>query len=176
MNFWRRQTAVSTLCTLASFPAFADMGGDRATADRLALIELANRYAWGVDTLDRTLLSNVFTQDAVAEYIEVGSNVLGMNEHLEGFEAIWVWLYAGLHNRKGHDALPMHYMTNHLVELKGDRARVRCFQHNRSLAAGGVYTMDAVRTDAGWRVQKLRLEEQVWKPEFYRLPAGQPGD
>ena len=176
MNFRRRWIVASALCALMSFSASAGDGVDRATADRLALIELANRYAWGIDTLDRTMLSTVFTHDAVAEYVEVGSNVLGMNERLEGFDAIWTWLHAGLANRKGHDGLPMHYMTNHLVELNGDRARVRCFQHNRSLAAGGVYTMDAVRTEQGWRVQKLRLEEQIWKPEMYRAPAEQSSD
>ncbi|MBJ21134.1 MAG: nuclear transport factor 2 family protein [bacterium] len=172
-----RGSSIVVACLVVACVSPSTDGGEaRATADRLALIELANRYAWGIDTLDRSTLSSVFTEDAVAEYIEVGSNVLGMNERLEGFAAIWVWLSAGLGDRQGHEALPMHYLTNHMVELEGAQARIRCFQHNRSLAGGGVYTMDAVRTDQGWRVERLRLEEQIWKPEVYGYPPEEPAD
>lgn len=50
----------------------------------------------------------------------------------------------------------MHYLTNQLIELDGAHARIHFFQHNRGLAGGGVYSMDAVRTDQGWRVDPIQ--------------------
>ena len=135
--------------------------------DRLELVELTHRYAWAIDTVDRDELARFFTPDASAHYVEVGPKVLGLDVRLEGFDEIWDWLYQGLAHRKGPAGLPMHYMSNHLIELEGDTARLRYYMHNRSLAAGGVYYAEAVRTPAGWRVAKLRLEEQTWKPEVY---------
>ena len=139
--------------------------------DRLELVELTHRYAWAIDTVDRELLSQFFTPDASAHYVEVGPQVLGLDVRLEGFDEIWDWLYEGLAHRKGPAGLPWHFMSNHLIEIDGDEARLRYYMHNRPLAAGGVYYADAVRTAKGWRVARLRLEEQTWKPEAY---AGTP--
>jgi hypothetical protein len=145
--------------------------GPSETDDRLELVELTHRYAWAIDTVDRALLSRVFTPDARAHYVEVGPEVLGLDVRLEGFDEIWDWLYQGLAHREGPAGLPWHFMSNHLIEIDGDEARLRYYMHNRPLAAGGVYYADAVRTKDGWRIARLRLEEQTWKPEAY---AGRP--
>lgn len=137
------------------------------TADRLDVIELSSRYAWGIDTLDRELLANTFTPDAVAAYVGVGRNPLALDEHLAGFEAIFAWLSKSLGHRRGYDGVPWHFVSNHIVEMHGDTATLRFYMHNRTLAAGGTYTVDAVRTPAGWRIAKLHLEEQLWKPGAY---------
>ena len=137
-------------------------------SDRLDVMALSSRYAWGVDTLDRAYLAEVFTEDAVAEYVGVGKNALNLNERLVGFEAIFDWLHANLASRRGTDALPMHFVSNQLVDLDGDEARLTYYMRNRAASAGGVYYVKAVRTPKkGWQIEHLRLEEQTWKPEAY---------
>jgi len=137
------------------------------TRDRLELVELTHRYAWALDTVDRELLSQVFTHDAEAHYVEVGPKIIDLDVRLEGFDDIWEWLHAGVGHRKGPAGLPYHFMSNHLIELNGDMAQMRYFMHNRPVSGGGVYYVDAVRTKKGWRIARLRLEEQIWKPEAY---------
>ena len=135
--------------------------------DHIELTELTHRYAWAIDTLDRDLLASVFTPQAKAHYVEVGPEILGLDVRLDGFDEIWEWLHGGLGHRKGPAGLPWHFMSNHLIEVDGDEARMRYYMHNRPMAAGGVYYVAAVRTSQGWRISDLRLEEQIWKPTAY---------
>lgn len=137
------------------------------TDDKIALTELTHRYAFAIDTLDRSLLSRVFTPDASAHYLEVGPPILGLDVQLEGFDSIYAWLQEGLSHRTAAASLPQHFMSNHIIDVDGDSARMTYYMHNRAMAGGGVYYVDAIRTKAGWRIQKLRLEEQIWKPEVY---------
>ena len=37
-----------------------------------------------------------------------------------------------------------------------------------TLAAGGVYYVDAVKTPDGWRIKHLKLEEQTWNKDYYK--------
>lgn len=135
--------------------------------DQIELTELTHRYAWAIDTLDREMLSRVFTPDAKAHYLEVGPEVLGLDVRLDGFDEIWAWLHEGLGHREGPAGHPWHFMSNHLIEIDGDQARLRYYMHNRPMAAGGVYYVTATRTPEGWRISRLRLEEQIWKPTAY---------
>ena len=172
---WLAVQVAAVACTAAVSDAAAGPTEAR-TADHLALVELTHRYAWGIDTNDREMLAAVFTPDAKAHYVEVGPKVLDLDVRLDGFDAIYEWLHAGLGGRKGADGLPWHFMSNHLIEFDGDgdRASMTWYMHNRKMAAGGVYYVEAVRTQAGWRIEKLRLEEQTWKPEAYRDRIGDP--
>lgn len=158
--------ALALLLVLAPF-ARAEPARDTAS-DRLDVIELSSRYAWGVDAVDRDALARVFAPDAVADYVAVGENAMTFNEHLVGFDNIFAWLHKNLGHRKGTAGLPMHFVTNHIVELHGDSADLRYYMHNRSMAAGGVYFVKAVRTPQGWRIASLRLEEQTWNPDHYK--------
>jgi hypothetical protein len=142
-------------------------GDTGSAADRLAVAELMTRYAYAVDSLDRELLASVFAPDAVAEYVAVGPSPFELDERLEGFEAIWGWLSRVLEGRERD--FPRHYMTNPLVELDGDRARLRVYQHNWNMSSGGIYTVDAVRTDAGWRIAKLHLDERTFDPSKVQI-------
>lgn len=169
----RSVTVAAALVTSVACVAPADSDAAR-TADQLALIELTHRYAWGIDTNDREMLATVFAPDAKAHYVEVGKKVLDLDVRLDGFDAIYEWLHAGLGGRKGADGLPWHFMSNHLIDLDGDTASMTWYMHNRTMAAGGVYYVEAVRTKAGWRIKQLRLEEQTWKPEAYRDRIGNP--
>jgi hypothetical protein len=139
-----------------------------ADCDRHAVAELISRYAWGVDTLERSAFEEVFLPDATAHYIGVGKDAIALDESLQGLDAIHAWLEENLGHRKGHDGLPWHFVSNQIVTLDGDTAKLRAYMHNRVLAAGGVYYVDAVKTDSGWRIKHLRLEEQTWNKDFYR--------
>lgn len=160
----RRYSFTQISALLALFLLLAQpsaQANDRAN-DRADIIELSSQYAWGIDTLDRKQLARVFMPDARAHYTIVNDSPIELDERLEGFDAIYSWLKKSLGHRKGHDGLPWHFVTNHLVSLQGDRAELRFYMHNRPMAAGGVYTFQVVRTAEGWRVQELLLEEQIW--------------
>lgn len=130
-------------------------------ADRQAVIRLIHQYAHGIDFRDEPLLSRTFTADAVAEYNGVN---FPMKVRLEGYPAIREWLNAQVGKRE--NAAPWHYMDTELVAVDGNRATLKAYQHNRTLAGVGVYTVEAVRSSLGWRIQKLRLEEQILDPKL----------
>jgi SnoaL-like domain len=123
-------------------------------ADRLAIIEVTHRYCWALDSKNWPLLDDVFCADATAEL---------RSPLLQGRDAI--------RDRIAGAIIPLdathHMVTNHLVEVSGDRATCRCYlhsQHVRNDAVGGVnyviagrYEDELVRTADGWRVSFRRL-------------------
>lgn len=143
----------------------------RETADRAEIIALSSQYAWGVDSLDRSLLARTFHAEATAHYLAVGENPMNLDVRLEGFPAIFAWLHANLSQRKGHAGLPMHFVSNALVDLRGDEATLRFYMHNRASSVGGAYYIEAERAAAGWRIKSLNLEEQTWDASAYENDA-----
>lgn len=130
-------------------------------ADRQAVIRLIHQYAHAIDGHDDALLARTFALDSVAEYHGVN---FPMDVRLNNFEEIRAWLKDQVGSRDG--AVPWHYMDTHLVEVDGNRATLKTYQHNRNLSGVGLYTIDAVRTSVGWRIAKLRLEERLLDPEL----------
>ena len=129
-----------------------------ALADRHEIHELLARYARGVDTCDWELWKSVFTPDAHIDYSSAGAPA-GNRDEIADFLA---------------GAIPtlgwtQHYITNVEIELDGDRARVRAAFYNpmqlpgmdAPSACGGYYHHDLVRTDDGWRSERL-VEENRW--------------
>ena len=55
-------------------------------------------------------------------------------------------------------------MSTHLVDIDGDEATLRTFQHNRHMSGVGLYTIRARRTKDGWRIVKLHLDERILDP------------
>ncbi|MBK6288338.1 MAG: nuclear transport factor 2 family protein [Gammaproteobacteria bacterium] len=137
-------------------------------SDQFEVMQLINRYTWGVDTLDKAVFEEVFLPDATAHYIGVGADAIDLDDRLEGIDAIYAWIVKGVGHRKGHDGLPWHFVSNHIVTLNGDQAKLTAYMHNRVLAAGGVYYVDAVKTPDGWRIKHLKLEEQTWNKDYYK--------
>jgi len=125
-------------------------------ADRQAVIRLMHAYAHGIDSMDEALLELTFAVDAVAEYVGVN---FPMDLRLEGVDAILEWLRSSVGGREG--AVPWHYMSTDRVEMDGDRATLWTFQHNRHMSAIGLYTVEARRTQGGWRIQSLHLDERI---------------
>ncbi len=126
--------------------------------DKIQIGELLARYARAVDTRDWDLYRSVFTADAHLDYTSAGAPAGSRDE-------VAAWL------EKGLAALPMtmHYITNVEAEIDGDRAIVRAMFYNPMQLpgvdglsfCGGYYHHNLVRTEGGWRSERL-VEENVW--------------
>ena len=132
---------------------------------RLEIEALLYRYARGVDTKDWDLYRSVFTPSATIDYSSAGFASGPRDEVAAQLEA-------------GFVAMPwsQHYITNIEIELDGDRAKVRAMFFNpmqiagmsEQSSCGGYYHHDLVRTDQGWKSERL-VEENLW---FLNHPAG----
>jgi SnoaL-like domain len=116
-------------------------------SDRDQIIDLTIRYATAIDSRQYAVLSTVFTADAELDYGEVGAWT-GAAEVIEFIDLA----HAGAANT-------MHRMSNHVVEVDGDRAAARTYVDALILAADGsgvhavgYYDDTVVRTADGWRI------------------------
>jgi ketosteroid isomerase-like protein len=146
--------------------------------DRREIDDVLYRYAQSLDSHDWDRLRTVFTQDAVADFLELG----GVNE---GIDAI-VGLISGV--LSGLDA-SQHLIGCPLATVDGDTATASCYlqaQHvfrgapgGDHYLVGGTYVDQLVRTPEGWRI-KHRTLHATWmdgNPEVFtaaaeRLKAG----
>lgn len=127
-------------------------------ADRLALRELADRYARIVDDRDYALVDRVFTADA---------ELVGPDFRLEGTDAI----RQALRGIERYTAT-QHCMGQQSLELDGDEARgeVYCVAYHVLEAPEGdlridwgIRYRDAYRREpAGWRIARRELQI-VWR-------------
>ena len=137
-----------------------------AARDRAEIIELLHRYALAIDTADWALLRAVFADDARVDFSSVGQYVEG-DAAVRGADAIVAWLQAAL--APFPDVL--HFMSNHLVELRGDRASTTTYMHVLHMEMGGIYRCEVVRSESGWRIARLALEERSFDAAAERLRA-----
>jgi uncharacterized protein (TIGR02246 family) len=132
----------------------------QAIADRLAIVEVLHRYAFGIDDADFDALATVFTPDAVMELPGWGVR--------DGRPAI-IELISGVVAEL--DAT-QHYVTNATVtSLDGDAATARCYlwaQHilhgtpgGDLFVVGGQYLDELVRLDGSWRIRRRHLQ-RTW--------------
>lgn len=126
--------------------------------DEAAVRDVAARYCWALDTLDRAMLETVFLPDATAK--------LGNAHLLEGIDAIWGRIHAAL----GNLTVSQHLIGSQLVEVTGDTATQRCYLHAQHVREGteggtqyivaGTYIDRLERTPAGWRIRHRDLTVQ----------------
>jgi hypothetical protein len=157
-----------------------DRTGDRAdrTADRLDVIELLARYHQAVDAKDWPGLGAVFTDDVVAEYrgLDTTRDLFGLDGRIEGRDAVVTWITEGQAPFR-YDGAPTHFMTNHVLTFTGaDRVRSRSSFFDLDMETGllfgsGIYTVDHVRTPAGWRIAVLVLEQRLCDNALARILA-----
>ncbi|GAB3647949.1 nuclear transport factor 2 family protein [Streptomyces sparsus] len=150
----------------------------RELADRAEITDLVSRYVILLDTQDDLGFDDcwprsVFTEDVRLEF------PLGTFQGLDGL--------AEFHHRaKAKFARTHHLAANHLVELSGDTATVRCqmlathvqteqarAQAGPDLAplfeVGGYYLAEAVRTPDGWRFRSWTCRV-VWHQGTGQVP------
>lgn len=139
-----------------------------AADDRLDIIELIHRYAAIVD-LDRyDDLPLVFAPEARCDYMSMAA-FLGDDVCPTGLADIERWMRRYNENRPS-----MHFMHNHVVDfLDADHARMRNYLHNANSSITGIYETEARRTEHGWRLTSLRLDERF--VDAARVPPPAPG-
>jgi len=126
---------------------------ERQLADRLAIRELACRYARAVDRRDWALARSLFSDDAV---------LVGPRFELVGLEAI----LRGLRSVERYRAT-FHAVVNQLVEIQGDEAsgETYCLANHllerdgqaRKLDWGIRYQDRYRRVDGAWRIARREL-------------------
>jgi hypothetical protein len=138
--------------------------------DREQLKALYQRYAYGIDTRDFTLVRSVFHPDCtVSGTLEEGA----LEPYLEGIEgALPQW-----------DAT-MHFMGNQYVEIDGDRGHVETWvvaYHMEApdspldhLVLGLRYRDDVVRVDGDWKIIRRNTVKQWHTGAFPRPSLGPP--
>ena len=123
-------------------------------------------FALAIDTADFEALREVFTPDATVDFASVGRYV-ETAPAVSGIEAILAWFRAAL--APFPDVL--HFMSNHVIDVDGDEARVLTYMHVLHMGMGGIYTASAVRTARGWRIRRFRLDERRFDAAAERLRA-----
>jgi hypothetical protein len=124
-----------------------------ALEDRLALRELAERYARAVDRRDWALAGELFTQECVL--VGPGYELVGRDRILAGLRLI------------DRYRATQHSVHNQLVEISGDRASAEtyCTAHHlyerhgraRKLSWGIRYQDRCVREAGAWRYERREL-------------------
>jgi len=130
----------------------------REISDRIRINDLLVRYTRAIDTKDWNLLDSCFIPDADVDYTASGG-VAGK------YPEVRAWLAKAL----APFPITAHYITNSMVDLRGDRASARTLVLNpmffanpdgslHDFTVGATYVDELVWTDAGWRIAR-RVEE-----------------
>jgi ketosteroid isomerase-like protein len=135
-------------------------------SDRRDIDDVLYRYAVALDSRDWDLLRSCFTEDAVADFLELG----GVNEGVEAIVALVHGALSGLDSSH-------HLIGTPLASVDGDTATAVCYlqaQHvfqgadgGDHYLVGGRYEDRFVRTPAGWRIKHRTL--------YFSWAEGNPG-
>ena len=132
-----------------------------SVSDRLAVSEVLDDYARGVDSKDWDLVTSVFTEDAHLDYSAFGGPK-GSREEVIG------WISASVTSF----AMTQHHITNRHITLDGDDAvsiaelfapmGMASGEGKMSmLLSGGRYNDRMSRTADGWKIS-TRVCEGAW--------------
>jgi hypothetical protein len=143
-------------------------------SDRIEINDLLIRYTTAIDTKDYKLLDSCFTADADVDYTTSGGT--------KGkYPEVRKWL------EKALSVFPMtvHFISNSVVELDGDRASAKTAVINpmgfpnedgslHIFTVGAYYIDKLVRTPDGWRIAE-RFEQQAYMegslPKALQIPS-----
>lgn len=129
--------------------------------DRALITDVMSTYATGLDARDWELWRSIFLDEVVfdlSSWTEQAPRPLDMDRVVEGQERLFAELI-----------VTQHSITNHRINIDGDRARV--LAHMRAehwIDAGapegsdrytmyGYYDDKLVRTDDGWKIAEMQL-------------------
>lgn len=128
--------------------------------DVVAIREVIDRYALGIDQRDWPAVRDLFTADCRTDY--------GRGNSWESREPFITWLDE-LHRDIGRT---MHRMSNHVIEVAGDAATATSYldallsvEHrgNDLLNVVATYEDELVRTKNGWKISGRRTESFLWR-------------
>ena len=137
-------------------------------SDRIEIHDVMVAYSHAVDTRDFDALDDVFTEDALIDYTEMGGSRGNVAE-----------TKAFLRTAMPHFSGFQHMIATSKVTLEGDTASARTICHNPMVIDKGDgsthvffcglwYRDKLVRTPQGWRI-KERYEEKSF---FHNAPEG----
>lgn len=132
-----------------------------SVSDRLAVSEVLDEYARGIDSRDWDLVVSCFTEDAYLDYTAFGS-IKGPVGDVVG------WLQEAL----AAFVMSQHHVTNRHITIDGDEAVVSAellaimgmaTEPNKMsmMFTGGQYNDRLVRTPDGWKIAK-RTCDRGW--------------
>lgn len=127
--------------------------------DRTEITDTINKYATGIDLRDWSLYRSIFADEVEIDFSSFGGQpaakqkaddwVTGVKSVLSGFDAT------------------QHVLTNHVIDIDGDRAQTRVYmkaEHflanslgDNSIALGGYYSHTLERQSDGWKITKCKL-------------------
>lgn len=130
-------------------------------SDRLAVSEVLDDYARGIDSKDWDLVVSCFTSDAILDYTAFSGPAGTPGQVVE-------WIAASVTNF----AMTQHHITNRHITLDGDEAvcvselfapmgMVSGEGKMTMLFTGGAYNDRFVRTADGWKIS-CRTFERAW--------------
>ena len=138
-----------------------DVGLQRVV-DRADITDLLALWARAIDFPDwDTLRDHVFAEDVTWEWMASdGMGSLGDQTHGRADTVAWFARAIQPETRIRH------VLTNHAYRIEGETAHTTSYMQlvdsaNLSCAASGLVIAEHVRTDAGWRIKHLRVEEQI---------------
>ncbi len=136
--------------------------------DRAAIQELLTRYAHGVDRRDLNLVAACFTPDAAYEG-SLGSGTIDV-------------ALDALRDRMPRYRTTMHFLTNVLIELDGDRANSETYalvyhrlegeDEDEDFIVGVRYLDEVTRFADGWRITRRRTSMEFQRWDAVTLPPG----
>ncbi|ETN91445.1 putative lumazine-binding protein [Gammaproteobacteria bacterium MOLA455] len=125
-------------------------------SDHLEIQSVLNLYASAIDKRQWSQLEQVFTPDAVANFIGIGQ--------FDGRQAITDLISSVL----CQCAATQHLLGNYEIQVNGDEAHTTCYlsamhaglgdYEGKTLTVWGEYTDKLVRTPEGWRITHRQLD------------------
>ena len=134
----------------------------RRTVDRADITDLLALWARAIDFPDwDTLRDHVFAEDVTWEW-KASDGLGSLSDQTSGRTATVAWFARAIQP----DTRIRHVLTNHAYRIEHDTARTTSYMHlidsaDLRTAASGLVIAEHVRTDSGWRIAHLRVEEQI---------------
>ena len=123
------------------------------------IIQVHNRYCWAVDDGDADALAAVFTEDCVWRC----EPPVGVFRGRDGVQEMGRIIHGGT------GATVLHVTTNHVVDVDGDTARLRCYltvpnwgASQVGVSAVGRYDVAFVRQSGAWLIREMSIEMFAW--------------
>ena len=148
-------------------------------ADKLAIVQLLNQFGMAIDLRDWDSFRALFAESVIFDYSSIGE-VAGTLKPEE--------IANTASNDLGGFQATQHVITNHIVELSGNRAT--CKAHVRAmhllpnddfepmLEIGGYYIAGLTRTDSNWKIESWKFII-LWSKgdlKLFDLAKKQPSD
>jgi hypothetical protein len=137
--------------------------------DRMDILQLLAKYCHIVDDCTFEKLPDVFTEDAVLDYSSLGATVQGRRTKIEGVREFMDFLSGTM---SGLGPGLTHFMTNHLITVRGDEADVVSHNHVLNIPQGGHYTSHARRTPEGWRIDRFTFQNRLFHEMAAKMGFG----